>query len=114
MPTVARRPVAQQERERIQVQRLRAAKLFAIGVRQADRLPARRLPPGRKPLVSPLAGRRHGRVVQPRPDRARLNIELADLPAAVEHVVGLSALPAAWPNMTLDEKRQAPSSPVGG
>jgi hypothetical protein len=52
--------------------------------------------------------------VQPRPDRARLNIELADLPAAVEHVVGLSALPAAWPNMTLDEKRQAPSSPVGG
>jgi len=29
------------------------------------------------------------------------------LPAAVEHAVDLSALPTAWPNKTLDEKRQA-------
>jgi hypothetical protein len=39
--------------------------------------------------------------------RARLNIELADLHAAVEHAVDLSALPTAWPNVTLDAKRQA-------
>jgi len=36
MPTVARRPAAQQERERLQARRLRAAELFAIGVRQAE------------------------------------------------------------------------------
>ena len=30
-----------------------------------------------------------------------LNIELADLPAAVEHAVDLSALPTPWPNLTL-------------
>jgi hypothetical protein len=39
--------------------------------------------------------------------QARLNIRLADLPAPAEHAVDLSALPAAWPNMTLDERRQA-------
>jgi transposase len=36
MPTIALRPAAQQERERLQVRRLRAAELFAIGVRQAE------------------------------------------------------------------------------
>jgi transposase len=36
MPTVARRPAAQQERERLQTRRLRAAELFATGVRQAE------------------------------------------------------------------------------
>jgi transposase len=36
MPTVARRPAAQQERERLQARRLRAGELFAIGVRQAE------------------------------------------------------------------------------
>jgi transposase-like protein len=36
MPTIARRPAAQQERERRQARRLCAAELFAIGVRQAD------------------------------------------------------------------------------
>jgi transposase-like protein len=36
MPTIARRPAAQQERERLQARRLRAAELFAIGARQAD------------------------------------------------------------------------------
>ncbi|MGH9214052.1 MAG: recombinase family protein [Acidimicrobiales bacterium] len=40
-------------------------------------------------------------------EQARLNLRLADLPAAVEHAVDLAALPAAWPNMTLDEHRQA-------
>jgi hypothetical protein len=40
----------------------------------------------------------------------RLDIELADLPAAVEHAVDLAALP----NMTLYEKRQVLSSLVGG
>jgi transposase len=35
MPTIARRPAAQQERERLQGRRLRAAELFATGVRQA-------------------------------------------------------------------------------
>jgi transposase len=34
MPTIARHPVAQQERERLQTRRLRAAELFATGVRQ--------------------------------------------------------------------------------
>jgi transposase len=36
MPTVPRRPAAQQERERLQARRLRAAELFAVGVRQAE------------------------------------------------------------------------------
>jgi transposase len=36
MPTVARRPAAQQERQRRQARRLEAAELFAIGVRQAE------------------------------------------------------------------------------
>jgi transposase len=35
MPTLARRPAAQQERERLQTRRLRAGELFATGVRQA-------------------------------------------------------------------------------
>jgi len=36
MPTVPRRPAAQRERERLQVRRLRAAELFAAGIRQAE------------------------------------------------------------------------------
>jgi transposase len=36
MPTIARSPVAQQERERLQARRLHAAELFAVGVRQAE------------------------------------------------------------------------------
>jgi transposase len=36
MPTVARRPAAQHDRERLQARRLRAAELFAVGVRQAE------------------------------------------------------------------------------
>jgi transposase len=36
MPTIARRPVAQHERDRLQARRLRAAELFAIGVRQTE------------------------------------------------------------------------------
>jgi transposase len=36
MPTLARRPAAQHERERLQARRLRAAESFAIGVRQAE------------------------------------------------------------------------------
>jgi transposase len=36
MPTVPRRPAAQLERERLQARRLRAAELFAVGVRQAE------------------------------------------------------------------------------
>jgi transposase len=36
MPTVPRRPAAQQERERLQAHRLQAAELFAVGVRQAE------------------------------------------------------------------------------
>jgi transposase len=36
MPTVPRRPAAQQERDRLQARRLRAAELFAAGVRQAE------------------------------------------------------------------------------
>jgi transposase len=36
MPTVARRPAAQRERDRLEVRRLRAAELFAAGVRQAE------------------------------------------------------------------------------
>jgi transposase len=35
MPTVPRRPAAQQARERLEARRLRAAELFAAGVRQA-------------------------------------------------------------------------------
>jgi DNA-binding NarL/FixJ family response regulator len=35
-PNVVRRPAAQQERERLQARRLRAAELFTIGVRQAE------------------------------------------------------------------------------
>jgi transposase len=36
MPTGSRRPAAQQERDRLQARRLRAAELFAAGVRQAE------------------------------------------------------------------------------
>jgi transposase len=36
MPTIPRRPAAQQERQRLQARRLRAAGLFAVGVRQAE------------------------------------------------------------------------------
>jgi transposase len=36
LPTIARRPAAQQERKRRQARQLRAAELFAIGVRQAE------------------------------------------------------------------------------
>jgi transposase len=36
MPTVPRCPAAQRERDRLQARRLRAAKLFAAGVRQAE------------------------------------------------------------------------------
>jgi len=36
MPTVPRRPAAQQERDRLQARRLRAAELFAAGVTQAE------------------------------------------------------------------------------
>ena len=36
MPTVARRPAAQRERDHLEVRRLRAAELFAAGVRQAE------------------------------------------------------------------------------
>lgn len=36
MPTVARRPAAQHQRQWLQARRLRAAELFAIGVRQAE------------------------------------------------------------------------------
>jgi len=36
MPTVPRRPAAQQERDRLEARRLRAAELFAAGVRQAE------------------------------------------------------------------------------
>jgi transposase len=36
MPTVPRRPAAQQERDRLQARRLRAAELFAAGVRQVE------------------------------------------------------------------------------
>jgi len=36
MPTVARRPAAQRDRDRLEVRRLRAAELFAAGARQAE------------------------------------------------------------------------------
>jgi transposase-like protein len=36
MPSVPRRPAAQRERDRLQARRLRAAELFAVGVRQAE------------------------------------------------------------------------------
>ena len=36
MPTVPRRPAAQQERDRLQARRLRAAELFGVGVTQAE------------------------------------------------------------------------------
>jgi transposase len=36
MPTVPRRPTAQRERDRLQARRLRAAELFAAGVRQGE------------------------------------------------------------------------------
>jgi len=36
MPTIARRPAAQGERDRLQARRLHAAELFAAGVRQAE------------------------------------------------------------------------------
>ena len=36
MPTVPRRPAAQQERDRLEGRRLRAAELFAVGVTQAE------------------------------------------------------------------------------
>jgi hypothetical protein len=36
MPTIPRRPAAQQECDRLQARRLRAAELFAVGVGQAE------------------------------------------------------------------------------
>jgi transposase len=36
MPTMPRRPAAQRERDRLEARRLRAAELFAAGVRQAE------------------------------------------------------------------------------
>jgi transposase len=36
MPTIPRRPAAQQERGRLQARRLRATELFAVGMRQAE------------------------------------------------------------------------------
>jgi transposase len=36
MPTIPRRPAAQRERDRLQARRLRAAELFAAGVRQVE------------------------------------------------------------------------------
>jgi len=36
MPTIPRRPAAQRQRDRLEVRRLRAAELFAAGVRQAQ------------------------------------------------------------------------------
>ena len=36
MPTVPRRPAAQRQRDRLEARRLRAAELFAAGVRQAE------------------------------------------------------------------------------
>jgi transposase len=36
MPTVPRRPAAQRERDRLEARRLRAAELFAAGVRQVE------------------------------------------------------------------------------
>jgi transposase len=36
MPTVPRRPAAQRERDRLEARRLRAAELFAAGVRRAE------------------------------------------------------------------------------
>jgi transposase len=36
MPTVPRRPAAQRQRQRLEARRLRATKLFAAGVRQAE------------------------------------------------------------------------------
>ena len=36
MPTIARRPAAQKQRERLQGRRLHAAELFATGIRQAE------------------------------------------------------------------------------
>jgi transposase len=36
MPTIARRPAAQRERDRLQARRLRAAELFTAGVGQAE------------------------------------------------------------------------------
>ena len=36
MPTIPRRPAAQRERDRLEARRLRAAELFAAGVRQVE------------------------------------------------------------------------------
>jgi transposase-like protein len=36
MPTIARRPAAQRQRQRLQARRLRGAELFATGVRQVE------------------------------------------------------------------------------
>jgi DNA invertase Pin-like site-specific DNA recombinase len=39
--------------------------------------------------------------------QGQLNFRLAAIPAAADHAIDLAALPTAWPNMTLDEKREA-------
>ena len=69
MPTIARRPAAQQQRHRLQERRLRVAELFATGVRQAE--VARQLGVSRQSvhLVSVLADPWRRRPAQPRPDR---------------------------------------------
>jgi transposase len=58
MPTLPRRPAAQQERESLQARRLRAAELFAAGLRQAEA--ARQLRVSRQSVQSWHARWAHG------------------------------------------------------
>jgi transposase len=94
MPTIARRPAGQRERDRLEARRLRAAELFATGVRQAE--VARQLGVSRQGVH--LWHRRWqaegaGGAAQPRPDRsypklsdARLaQVEQALLEGATAH-----------------------------
>ena len=67
MPTISRRPAAQRERVRLQARRLRAAELFAVGVRQAEI--ARQLGVSRQAVGLWHAAWR-ARAAQPRTDRA--------------------------------------------
>src|SRR5512133_486880 len=75
MPTIPRLPVAQRERVRLEVRRLRADEMFAVGVRQAE--VAHRfgcLPAGREPVACPLEEGWHRRAAQPWTDRARAQV----------------------------------------
>src|SRR5215218_3100582 len=91
MPTLPRHPAAQQEPERFQARRLRAAELFAVGIRKAE--VTGQLSVSASISASTRAGgRRRRRAVQPSADGADASLSDFEL-RQVEQVL---SHPAWW------------------